>query len=172
MALRKARALVTSGADLIAISRDFSKPFLRFAKRHRIQIRAARTIPKSLRSAALVIAATSDHGANHEIYERCKRQGVLVNVVDDPARSTFIVPSVLRRGSFQIAITTGGASPLLAKMLRKKLEQQFGSEYGSLVRELERDREKVKQLISLGKERRNHFEALVKARLKLLENKA
>lgn len=168
VALRKARALARSGADLIAISRDFSKPFLRFAKHRRIQLRTGSRIPKLFRPAALVIAATSDRAFNHEIYKRSSEQGILVNVVDDPTHSTFMVPSVLRRGSFQIAITTGGASPLLAKMLRKKLAREFGAEYGLLIRNLKRDREKIKRLIPAGTERRNHFRKLITSRLKEL----
>jgi len=168
VALRKARALRAAGAELIAISRDFSKAFLQFAKRRHVQLRRGQTIPRSLHSAQLVIAATSHHALNRQVYERCRKDRVLVNVVDDPEHSTFIVPSVLRRGAFQIAITTGGASPLLAKLLRQKLGRQFGAEYGSLVWGLKQDRERVKQSILTAKQRRSHFRKTVASRLKVL----
>ncbi|MBI4395027.1 MAG: bifunctional precorrin-2 dehydrogenase/sirohydrochlorin ferrochelatase [Candidatus Omnitrophica bacterium] len=162
VALRKARVLVRSGAKLEGISRDFSPAFLRFAKSKRIRIRYGSKLPKSLKGVWLVVAATSDEALNERIYRKCVRENIFVNVVDDPKHCTFIVPSIVRRGALQIAISTGGASPFLAKMLRKKLEVQFGSSYGKLVQSLGREREKAKRLIKFGKERRNHLIKLVK----------
>ena len=169
VALRKARVLVRSGANLKVLSRDFSPAFLAFAKRNRIQIRRGSRLPSSIRGISLVVCATSDPDFNRRIYERCVRSGLFVNVVDDPKHSTFLVPSVMRRGLLQIAVSTGGASPLLAKLIRKKLEEEFGSEYRALLRSLHLDRERSKRLIRLGRKRRNHFQKLVGSKLKLLE---
>ncbi len=166
VALRKARALIRAGARLQAISRDFSASFLRFARQNRVPIQYGRAVPKSLKQAQLVIAATSDRSLNHQVYERCVRKGIFVNVVDDPKNSTFIVPSVIRRGALQIAISTGGKSPFLAKTLRKKLEAQFGPSYGRLVQSLGFARRKAKRLIKFAKERRNHLKKLVKTSLR------
>ena len=171
VAFRKARALVRAGARVLAVSRDFSKAFLRFAKRHGVQIRYGSMLPKTLNGICLVIAATSDRELNHQIYERCKEKNIFVNVVDDPKHCTFIAPSILRRGPLQIAISTGGASPLLAKKLRQKLTEQFGSEYGELVRALQKDRRRAKRSISSAKDRRNHFQKMVASKLKVLERK-
>lgn len=171
VALRKARALVQAGAELRAISRDFSPAFLKFAKRHLLQIRKGSRVPSSLRSVSLVVCATSDPVFNRKVYERSVRAGIFVNVVDDPAHSSFIVPSVLKRGLLQIAVSTSGASPLLAQMLRKKLAREFGAEYGLLVRDLEWDRKKMKRLIPVRNDRRNHFRKLITSRLKALEGR-
>lgn len=170
VALRKARVLKQAGADLIVISRDFSKPFLKFADRYQIEMKRGSVLPK-LNHVSLVVAATSNQTFNRAVYEACERKGIFVNVVDDPKHSTFIVPSVLKRGSLQIAISTGGASPLLAKTLRKKLAVQFGSGYGQLVKRLAQDRKKSKRLIAFPNGRRNHFRKLVESRLKILEAK-
>ena len=171
VALRKARALVKSGASLVAISRDFAKPFLQFARRNGVKIQYGSIFPKMFGTVSLVIAATSDTAFNRKVYEKCKQENIFVNVVDDPKCSTFIVPSILRRGLLQIAISTGGASPFLAKMLRKKLAGQFGVKYGGLVKQLGQDRSRTKRLISFPKERRNHFQRLVESRLKVLDGK-
>jgi precorrin-2 dehydrogenase/sirohydrochlorin ferrochelatase len=58
----------------------------------------------------------------------------LVNVVDVPELSDFIVPSYVLRGDVTLAISTAGRSPALARKLRSQLEEQFGEEYGTLAR--------------------------------------
>ncbi len=169
VALRKARVLKQAGADLLVISREFSKPFFQFVKQNRIRTKRGSEFPKKLDGIYLVVAATSDQALNRAIYKKCEEKNIFVNVVDDPKHSSFIVPSVLKRGSLQIAISTGGASPLLAKTLRKRLAAQFGTGYGRLVKRLAQDREKIKSLIGSQKGRRNHFQKLVKSQLKVLE---
>lgn len=171
VALRKARVLKQAGADLVVMSRDFSKPFLKFASQYRIKMKHGSAIPQ-LNRVSLVVAATSNQAFNRSIYEACKRKGIFVNVVDDPLHSTFIVPSVLKRGLLQIAISTGGASPFLAKTLRKKLAAQFGFGYGQLVKRLAANRKRVKRLVGVQSDRRNYFDRLVKSRLKILETKS
>ena len=91
---------------------------------------------------ALVIAATDDPAVNAEIAREAASWQVWVNVVDDPGAGSLILPSVVRRGALQIAISTGGASPALARRLREQLEEEFGDEYARLVallRRLRRD---------------------------------
>lgn len=171
VALRKARTLVQSGAQLTVISREFSKPFQKFARENGIKMRRGNQFPNQLDKVFLVVAATSNSAFNRTIYKNCEQRGILVNVVDDPKHSTFIVPSVLRRGLLQIAISTGGASPLLAKTLRKKLAAQFGAGYSELVKRLAQDRKKAKRKIRFGRERKNYFQKLVTSQLKMLESK-
>lgn len=82
--------------------------------------------------AFMVIAATDDPNVNSRVASQAKERGLLVNVVDQPRDCNFIVPSVVRRGDFQIAISTAGKSPALARKIREKMETMFGPEYGSL----------------------------------------
>ena len=171
MALRKAKVLFRSGAHLRVVSREFPEPFRKFAKQNRVRMRRSDQLPKNLNGIFLVVAATSDQSFNRAVSKKCEQNGILVNVVDDPKHSSFIVPSVLRRGPLQIAISTGGASPLLAKTLRKKLAAQFGAGYSELVKRLARDRKSAKRKIRLGSERRNYFQKLVGTQLKILERK-
>lgn len=89
-----------------------------------------------LSGAFLVVAATSSPALHARIYAEAKRQGVLCNVVDDPEHCDFYYGSVVRRGSLQIAISTGGHSPALAQRLRKRLEKEFGSEYEEWLEEI------------------------------------
>lgn len=96
-----------------------------------------------LKEAALVIAATDNRETNKEIYDEAIENNLLVNVVDDPKLCNFFIPSVVKRGKFQIAISTGGAYPLLSKKIRKELEEAFNKEYEKYVELLEEARKKV-----------------------------
>ena len=75
-----------------------------------------------LAGAYLVIAATDDENINHAVWDEAHRLGCLINVVDDPDHSTFILPAILQRGEMSIAISTGGSSPALARRLRERLQ--------------------------------------------------
>jgi precorrin-2 dehydrogenase/sirohydrochlorin ferrochelatase len=92
--------------------------------------------PADLRGAFLLVAATSSPGLHARIYAQAKRLGVLCNVVDDPEHSDFYYGSVVRRGSLQIAISTGGHSPALARRLRRQLEGEFGTAYEEWLEEI------------------------------------
>ncbi|MEA1958403.1 MAG: NAD(P)-dependent oxidoreductase [Chloroflexota bacterium] len=98
-----------------------------------------------LRGAFVVIAATDDAVTNERVARDAHRLGKLVNVVDVPDRSNFIVPSCLRRGDLSIAVSTGGASPALARRIRERLEGDFGEEYETLLSLVGRVRAELKQ---------------------------
>lgn len=85
-----------------------------------------------LGGAYLVIAATDDASVNQAVWSEAKARGCLINVVDDPEHSTFILPAVLKRGEMSVAVSTGGSSPALARRLREKLEEIIGPEYETL----------------------------------------
>jgi len=118
VALQKARALKRAGADVTAVSPEFSPAFRRLAVRRILR----RFRPADIRGRVLVIAGTDSPAVNRAVFKACRRRAIPVNVVDVPDLCTFIVPSVLRRGPVVIAVSTGGQSPPLAKALRRHLE--------------------------------------------------
>lgn len=93
----------------------------------------------------VIIAATNNAQVNQQVSTLAKQQGIPVNVVDAPELCSFIVPSIIDRDPVQIAISTGGASPVLARLLRARLETFIPSAYGRLAKLVEQFREKVKQ---------------------------
>ena len=95
--------------------------------------------------AFLVIAATNSNATNEAVFRACAKRGVLCNVVDVPERCDFFYPAVVRRGPLQIAISTDGRSPALARRLRIELERQFGSEYGAWVEQVGQMRQKLRR---------------------------
>jgi precorrin-2 dehydrogenase/sirohydrochlorin ferrochelatase len=122
VATRKIRNLRKAGARVTVIS-----PVATAAIRRKIGLRwqRRRYRPGDLRGATLVIAATNDPAVNRQVCAEAKRRRQLVNCIAPPEAGNFIVPSVVRRGAFTIAISTGGASPAKAKALRKKLERML-----------------------------------------------
>ena len=75
-------------------------------------------------------------GGNAAVAREAKERGIPVNVADKPAGGDFALPSTLRRGRLQVAVSTGGASPTLAQRIRGELEEAFGPEWAGIVEEL------------------------------------
>jgi precorrin-2 dehydrogenase/sirohydrochlorin ferrochelatase len=133
VALRKVKMLLDYGAHVSVISPAFNGDFAQLAKRKAMRLIRRNYKSGDLKGAEIVVAATDARNVNLKIAQEAKRAGALVNVVDDPEHSNFIVPSFLRRGHLTIAVSTGGRSPALARKIRTQLEQDFGREYGSLL---------------------------------------
>ena len=93
-----------------------------------------------LRGATLVFAATDIREVNAAVAREANECGIPVNVVDKPAEGDFALPSTLRRGKLQVSVSTGGASPSLARDIRQELEHHFGPEWAGVVEQLERAR--------------------------------
>jgi siroheme synthase-like protein len=68
------------------------------------------------------MVATDDLAVNAAVADECRERGVWVNCADDPAHCDFILPSVLRRGAVTVAVSTGGASPTMARLVREELD--------------------------------------------------
>ena len=118
-----------------------------------------------VRGAALVIAATGVPAVDAAVAAEARRRRALVNVVDRPAECDFILPSVLRRGGLQIAVSTGGRSPALAREIRKRLERVIGPEYAALVERVGRARDQARAVAVGARERFAAGELVVAAAL-------
>jgi precorrin-2 dehydrogenase/sirohydrochlorin ferrochelatase len=107
-----------------------------------------------LAEAFLVVAATNDPAVNRAVFAEATATGVLCNAVDDPPVCDFYVPSVVRRGDLQIAISTAGNSPALAQQLRKDLNEQLPLDLGDWLADLGNLRREVVAAEPLNEERR------------------
>lgn len=132
VAQRKVEALLEAGGKPWVISPKINPELQELVRAGVVQYIPRVYQTGDLAGAFLVIAATDQPEVNQAAWEEACQKGCLVNVVDDPAHSNFIVPAVLRRGPLSIAISTGGGSPALARRLREKLEADFAEEYGIL----------------------------------------
>jgi len=132
VALRKVRALLEHGARIEVVSPTLCPELNQLAASKTIGVLRKEYEPADLKDAFIAIAATADSLTNQKVASEARRRSILVNVVDSPEQSDFIVPSYLSRGSMTIAVSTAGASPALARKVRTRLEQNLEEEYASL----------------------------------------
>ncbi len=165
VAQRKVTTLLRFGARVTVVSPHVTQRLSRYAKQGRINHLARRFRPSDLRGAWLVYAATDDRQLNELVYRTATRQRIFTNVVDQAALCSFIAPSIAKRGEVVIAVSTGGASPTLAKLLRRDLERLIGSDYATMLRLLERLRPAAKQRLPRYGDRKRYFSQLVNGRV-------
>jgi precorrin-2 dehydrogenase/sirohydrochlorin ferrochelatase len=129
---RKTRRLLQARTEVVVISPEV-RPELGsvVAEVHRRPYEAG-----DLEGAYLAFAATDARDVNAAVAEEAKKRGIPVNVADRPSEGDFVLPSVLRRGGLQVAVSTGGASPTLARRIKGELEEAFGPEWAGIVEEL------------------------------------
>ena len=101
-------------------------------------------LPSDLEDIFLVIAATNLDAINRMVWQDAEARNLLCNVVDVPPLCNFIVPSIVRRGELALAVSTGGASPVVAKHIRRQLEETYGPEWEALVALLRDVRDELK----------------------------
>ncbi|MEE9422832.1 MAG: siroheme synthase CysG [Gammaproteobacteria bacterium] len=109
----------------------------------------------------LIIAGTNDHAVNQRVSALAHERNIPVNVVDQPELCSFIMPSVIDRSPVQVAVSTGGASPVLARLLRARLESYVPAAYGRLAKLVESFRDQVKARYSSTQQRRQFWENIL-----------
>ena len=145
VALRKVAALLERGATVQAIAPTLCSGLSLLADSKAISVLRRNYKRGDLKDAYIAIAATTETETNKKVAMEARHWGILVNVVDDPEQSDFIVPACLHRGDLTIAISTAGKSPALARKIRTRLEKDFGEEYASLVTLIGEVRSEVKE---------------------------
>jgi precorrin-2 dehydrogenase / sirohydrochlorin ferrochelatase len=137
---QKIRSLIDCGAQVRVVAPSASAAVMEAANQGTLAWSQRNFKRSDLDGVFLVVAATSSMEVNHAIYRSAQRRGILCNVVDDPPHCDFFYPAVVRRGQFQIAISTGGLSPALAQRVRKQFEEEFPPVYGIWLEELGKKR--------------------------------
>ena len=125
----KVKSLLAAGARVSVVAPNITPALEERARQGAIVWHPRAFEARDLAGVFIVIAATSNEQVNDLIFGEADRQGILCNAVDQPPRCHFYFPAIVRRGALQIAISTAGLSPSLARRLRQELEQQFGAEY-------------------------------------------
>ena len=128
----KVRGLLAAGAAVTVVSPTLTDALAEAVRANQIVHRSRAYEDGDLVGFALAFVATDDSAINAAVAREGRRRGVWVNAADDPAHCDFILPSVLRRGPLAVAVSTGGASPALARAVREEIERHLGDDYGVL----------------------------------------
>jgi precorrin-2 dehydrogenase/sirohydrochlorin ferrochelatase len=161
VAERKAERLLDFGARVTVVGKTLTPLLETMKKEGRIEHINADYDKAYIGDAFMVIGATDRDDINARISLDGKNKGILVNIVDDPGKCDFILPSIVQQGDLSIAISTGGKSPALAKKLREKLEKLYGPEYQALLNVLGNLREKVVVRGHSSNENKQLFDAVI-----------
>ena len=161
IAARKIELLLKAGADVSVVANNIGSAVSELEKQGAIRCLLRNYEPTDLKGAKLVIAATNDAELNAKISTMAQIQNIPVNVVDNPELCSFLMPSIIDRNPIQIAISTGGASPVLARLIRSKLETSIPSAYGELAKLVANYRKNVKQTFANVDLRRRFWESVL-----------
>jgi precorrin-2 dehydrogenase / sirohydrochlorin ferrochelatase len=160
VAARKTERLLDCGAKVFVISPQLTPALAALKQKDVISHIAAEYTGDLIHGAALVIGATDDEKTNVQISLDARSKRIPVNIVDDPQKCDFILPSLVQRGDMVITIGTGGKSPALARHLREELEAKYGREYEIFLNILGNLRVKMVKNEGIGKD---WFESLLAA---------
>ncbi len=146
VAARKIRLLLDAGAVPRIVAREINEELQSLVNEGRAEHIGSAFAESQLAQCRLVIAASDDAVLNQHVAECSERERLFCNVVDDAQASRFITPSMVTRPPITVAISTGGAAPVLARRLRERIETLLPAAYGRVAAFMERHRERVKQL--------------------------
>jgi precorrin-2 dehydrogenase len=132
VAERKAEGLLDAGARLTVVSPHLTARLLALAEDARLRWIPREYARGDVAGFALVVGATDDAAVNAGLAAEAREHGAWVNCADDPAHCDFILPAVVRRGAVTVAVSTGGTSPAMARLLREELEEIITAEHGAL----------------------------------------
>ena len=161
IAARKLKMLCKADANIIVIAPTICDEIKTLCDTHSLYVHTRNFSDDDIQNQCLIIAATNDAALNKRISHLAKQKNILVNVADDFKQGDVVLPSVIDRDPIQIAVTTGGASPVLARLLRRNLERCTPSAYGSLASLVEQYRQKTAESIQDEDSRRRFWEEVL-----------
>jgi len=129
VAVRKIQGLVEEGARVTVVAPVVVEPVAMMAENGEIELERRVYEGDASGKWALIIAATDDREVNRQVFEDAEERGVWCNVADDPEICSFHLPARVRRGAFQIALSSSGDAPFAVARLRRLLERRFGPEW-------------------------------------------
>lgn len=157
----KIRGLLNAGAKVHAVSLQTTAQVADWADEGLIQLSLRAFKESDLNGCFLVVAATENNDTNVRVFEGAEARQMLCNVVDVTHLCNFILPSIVRRGDLAIAVSTGGASPAMARRIRLAIQQCYGDEYAAAMQILGSLREELKQRYPHPDDRKVLFERMV-----------
>ncbi len=161
MGWRKVRNLLRCGAEVRLVSRELTRPLRGLVENGQVKYLGREYKREHLKGAVLVFICTDDPELNSRASLDAKNEGIWVNVADQPALCSFILPATVSRGDLTITVSTGGSSPALAARIRARLEQEYGPEYERFLDLMRLIRARIMEQGRPARENREIFRRLV-----------
>lgn len=161
IAARKISLLAKAGASITVVAPDFTPELCKRANHEGITLRQKAFEEQDVADFRLVIAATDNDEVNRKVSEAATARGIWINVVDRPSLCSFIFPAIVDRTPLMVAISSGGASPVLARLMRAKIETLLPSTYGKLAKLAEKFRVESKSRMPSLEKRRQFWEKVL-----------
>lgn len=158
VAVRKCAMLRSAGATVTVVAPNPCPAILELRDQKAIQYHQKSFSASDLDGHRLVVAATNDRELNRVIRRHAEERNMLINVVDQPALCNFVMPSIVDRSPLVVAVSSGGAAPVLARLVRARLETLIPASFGRLAGLAGRFRNKVKERFHSTEERRAFWE--------------
>ncbi|MGE4660928.1 MAG: siroheme synthase CysG, partial [Arenicellales bacterium] len=165
VAERKIDLLLRAGANITVVAPTIGSMVQALFDQHKLDWIEDSFSPDHLTEVLIVIAATDNTHVNKAISQEARERNIPVNVVDQPDLCTFTVPSIVDRSPVIVAIGTGGASPVLARMLKARLETLIPAAYGRLASIAREFRDQVKTALGSVNSRRGFWETVFQGRV-------
>ncbi|PCI57284.1 MAG: uroporphyrinogen-III C-methyltransferase [Alphaproteobacteria bacterium] len=162
IACAKTEALASVNAKVEVIAKTLSEELVILCGKHGFSYREEEYAPGMLDDRQVVVAATDDNGVNARIAADCRARRVLVNVVDNPALCDFIFPALVRRGPLQIAISSSGISPVLARLIKQTIETLIPARFEQVIGFLQTKKVAMRQQLSKLQPRRMFYEQIIR----------
>jgi siroheme synthase-like protein len=160
---RKAETMMKYGARVTIVSPRITDEIEEWERAGMLSVTRAPYSEAVLEGRSLVIASTDDKCVNGRIARDCRRRRIPVNVVDVTHLCEFIVPAIVEQGSVQIAVSTGGKSPALARTLKEDLQRFVGPEYAEVNDLLGTLRKSAKSVLPTDVDRKRFFDGIIAA---------
>jgi len=160
IALRKARLLLSAGADISVVAPETNPAFAEFINANALHWIRRRFRNVDIDGNWLVVSATGDAGVETAVYAAAVEAGIFCNGVDDQENCSFITPAIVDRSPVVVAISSGGAAPVLARKLRTRIEMMLPGDYGRLASLASKWRDRVSAGIVSLRARRRFWEAV------------
>lgn len=161
VARRKIELLLRAGANVYIVAPDLCASTRELVEAHNLGVVPRAFRPGDVEGNYLVIAATNDPQVNKTVYDMCVARHILINSVDQPAISSAIFPSIIDRSPVLVAVSTGGSSPTLARVVRGWIEARLPARLGALARFVAARRQMVKDRVASTRERQTFWERII-----------
>ncbi len=161
LAARKADLLVRAGCDLTVVASELNDDLARVVQEHQIKHKKTALTADDVSGCVIAFGASADKSVNLHLHDLAKAAGILVNISDTTDLCDFIMPAIVDRSPLLIAVASGGATPLLTRMLKARFETTVPAAYGRLAEFAGSYRDRVKDSIPNMTRRRRFWETML-----------